>query len=125
MNRTFTERIHEYTERYAIRLGIRTLDFTAVWVLANFAGSYLTAWGEARGLGPLPSMPQHEFVAALTTTTALYESAVRQRFANLPTAFATGLLPRKQPIPEPQEPIDNLHWHALARPDVTLPWPEK
>lgn len=125
MNRKLIERTNNAFERFAIRLGVRTLDFSTFWIVASTAGPYINAWGEARGLSAFPSIPKHDFVSFLATTTALYECALRQRFANMPTMFSTGLHPRQFRDKSHRDDLETVQTRAFDREDVTLPWPEK
>ncbi len=122
MEHGITPRAKEKLELYATRLGVRTIDFTFAWQVASWVGPYINAWGEARGLPPLASMPMHEFVGALSTMTALYEAAVRYRVPFFPTISEIGLEPR-EPYVEPEHVgLERDVDRDLVRDSSMLPW---
>jgi hypothetical protein len=122
VSRSFSQSIHQRVELYAVRFGVRSFEFTAAWQILNAAGPYFNAWAEAQGVVPVPGMPMHVFVGALSTMTALYEAGTRYRCPFFPTFSELGIRPHPRYVEPERAAVEDDFDRDFVRDNAELPW---
>lgn len=81
--------LHPHMERFAKRLGVRTLEFTGLCGMAGLAVPYVDAWLSSKGLHlPHDMLSRSELVSFLASSTALCEATLRRQAQPLFPTFS-------------------------------------
>jgi hypothetical protein len=92
--------LQPYMEKFAIRLGVRTLEFTGICGIAGLAVPYVEAWLTSKGVHlPNDLLSRSELVSLFASSTALCEATFRRHAQPLLPTFTEVGFDRPNSLP--------------------------